>query len=273
MIETVRGDEAARIFLDHAGVCPAARDMAFLRQVALGFSRIPYENISKIIKTAGSDDPREALRLPTEVVVDHIEKGFGGTCFSLTFLLERVLGSLGFDVYKVMADMNSGKNVHCLAMVRGMGARYIIDPGYALYEVIRLPEMNTRVTCPHAVVEVVNTGGGEFGLWTEDASGRKWRYAFRDDPVDEADFERYWIESFTRPTLHNICLTRMTPRGHIYLRKDFFKFTSRENIDKRKVKQGVERLIQEEFGIGGDFTRAAQQILAARRGRQRGASD
>jgi len=265
VIETAGGDEAARIFLDHAGVPPGAHDMAFLRQVTFGFSRIPYENISKIIKVAESGNAREALRLPTEVALDHIEKGFGGTCFSLTFFLERVLRSLGFDVYKVMADMNSGKNVHCLAIVQSMGTKYMIDPGYALYEVIRLPETNTRVTCPHAVVEVVNAGAGKFSLWTEDASGRKWRYAFRDDPVDEADFERHWIESFAKPTLHNICLTRMTPRGHIYLRKDFFKFTSRESIDKRKVKQGVERLIQEEFGIGGDFTRAAHKILAARR--------
>jgi arylamine N-acetyltransferase len=265
VIETVRGDEAARLFLDHAGLRPGARDMAFLRQLAHGFSQIPYENISKIIKAAGVGTAREALRLPAEVALDHIEKGFGGTCFSLTFFLEQVLRSLGFDVYKVMADMNSGRNVHCLAMVRGMGAKYMIDPGYALYEVIRLPETNTRVTCPHAVVEVVNTGGGNFSLSTEDASGRKWRYAFRDDPVGEAEFERYWIESFTKPTLHNICLTRMTPRGHIYLRKDFFKFTSRESIDKRKVKRDVERLIREEFGIGVDFTRAAREILAARR--------
>ena len=265
MIETAGGDEAARLFLDHAGIRPGAQDMAFLRQLAHGFSQFPYENISKIIKVAGVGNPSEALRLPTEVALDHIGKGFGGTCFSLTFFLERVLGSLGFDAYKVMADMNSGRNVHCLAIVQSMGTKYMIDPGYALYEVIRLPETNTRVTCPHAVVEVVNAGGGNFSLWTEDASGRKWRYAFRDDPVGEADFERYWIESFTKPTLHNICLTRMTPRGHIYLRKDFFKFTSRESIDKRKVKQDVERLIREEFGIDGDFTRAAQKILAARR--------
>jgi arylamine N-acetyltransferase len=265
VIETVKGDEAARLFLDYAGMRRGARNIPLLRQLALGFSHLPYENISKIIRMAGSESPREALRLPTEVVVDHIAKGFGGTCFSLTFFLERVLRSLGFDAYKVMADMNSGRNVHCLAIVRHAEARYMIDPGYALCEVIELPVVATRVTCPHAVVEVAHTGGGELSLWTEDVAGRKWRYTFRDDPVDDADFERYWVESFTKPTLHNICLTRMTPRGHIYLRKDFFKFTSRENIEKRKVKQGVERLIQDEFGIAGDYARAARKILAARR--------
>jgi arylamine N-acetyltransferase len=265
LIEIVNGDQASRILLERIGIENRPRSLDYVRELVLHFSEFPYENISKIIRMACSDHAGEALRLPTEVAVDHIEKGFGGTCFSLTFFVERVLRSLGFYVYKVMADMNSGRNVHCLAVVREAGAKYMIDPGYALYEVIELPAVNSRVACPHAVVEVVNAGGGRFSLWTEDASGRRWRYTFRDDPVDDADFERHWIESFAKPTLHNICLTRMTPRGHIYLRKDFFKFTSREGIDTRKIKQGVEQLIEEEFGIGGDFTRAARQILAERR--------
>ena len=265
MIEMVKGDEAARLFLEHIGVEPGGRGIDFLRELTIHFARFPYENISKIIKMSVSGDPRRSLRLPSEVARDHIDKNFGGTCFSLTFFVEKVLRSFGFDAYKVMADMNSGKNVHCLVVVQEGGARYLIDPGYALYEVIRLPEVMTRVSCPHAVVEVVSSGGGRYSLWTTDASGRKWRYAFNDTPVDEADFERYWIESFARPTLHNICLTRMTPRGHIYLRKDFFKFTSRDSIEKRKVREDVEGLIEEAFGIRGEFAKVALEILTKRR--------
>lgn len=265
MIENLRGDEAARLFLDYSGIGRKHGGLDFLRRMAMGFSRLPYENISKIMKIAGSRSAQEALRLPTEVIVDHMSKGFGGTCFSLTFFLERILRSLGFDAYKVMADMHSGSNVHCLVLVRSGETIYMIDPGYALYEVIELPAKVIRVTCPHAVVEVGHTGDGGFSLWTEDAAGRKWRYAFRDEPVDDADFERYWVGSFSKPTLHNICLTRMTESGHIYLRKDFFKFTSRKSIEKRKVRQGVEKIIQDEFGIAGDYVRAAGRILAERR--------
>jgi arylamine N-acetyltransferase len=265
MIETVKGDEAARLLLDYAGPRTARGGMAFLRELAGRFSLFPYENISKIIRMSFSGEPGRALRMPAEVVRDHIAKGLGGTCFSLTFLLERVLSSLGFDAYKVMAHMNSGRNIHCLVAVREAGETYLIDPGYALYEVICLPEVTTRVKCPHAVVEVVSSGGAGFELWTTDASGRKWRYAFENRPVSDADFESYWVESFAKPTLNNICLTRMTPQGHIYLRKDFFKFTSREGIEKRKVKHDIERVIEEEFGIGSEFTRTAQDILARRR--------
>jgi arylamine N-acetyltransferase len=265
LIESVKGDEARDMLLDYAGIPVGGGGVAFLRELAAGFSRLPYENISKIIKVSRFGDPRRSMRLPAEVVADHIEKGFGGTCFSLTFLLERLLRSLGFDAYTVMADMNSGKNVHCLSVVKEGGVKYMIDPGYALYEVMELPGRVSRVTCPHAVVEVVNGGGGVFSLWTNDASGRKRRYTFEDRPVGDEDFERHWVESFFRPTLRTICLTRMTPGGHVYLRKDFYKFTSRKSIDKRKVKHDVERLIEDVFGIKGEWARVAQKILTERR--------
>jgi hypothetical protein len=164
-----------------------------------------------------------------------------------------------------MGHMNSGRNIHCLVLLEEAGVKYMIDPGYALYEVIELPETRTQVVCPHAVVEVVKSAGGEFNLWTTDKAGRKWRYMFEDEKVSEGDFERYWIESFSKPTLNNICLTRMTPQGHIYLRKDFFKFTSRDGIQKRKVKRDVETLIEDEFGIDGNLTRHAREILLRKR--------
>lgn len=266
MIETVKGEEAARLFLSRTEVRPGGRGLAFLRDLAVRFAEIPYENISKIIKSAASADACDAMRLPTEVMTDHIERGFGGTCFSLTFLLERMLKALGFDCYKVMADMRSGRNVHCLVVVRENRTGHLIDPGYALYEVLEMPPHGTcRVECPHAVVEVERTENGTYSLWTRDPSGRKWRYRFRDEPVGDSEFERHWIASFGKPTLHNVCLTKMTSGGHIYLRKDFFKFTSQRGISKRRLKHDIETFIQQEFGIAGEWTEIAQDILRERR--------
>jgi len=177
-----------------------------------------------------------------------------------------------------MADMRSGQNVHCLVVVREGGAKYIVDPGYALYEVMALPgcgaasdraasesaasdRARERVFCPHALVEIEAGEDGRYSLWTEDASGRKWRYRFTDRPAADAEFERHWLESFDKPTLRNICLTRMTSRGHIYLRKDFFKFTSPGAVEKRRVKACRERLVEEEFGIKAEWVEAAQRVL------------
>ncbi len=276
MLETVKGDEAAHLFLTNTGTQPLGRSVGFLKDLALHLSRLPYENISKIIKSAGTADVFESMRLPREVVIDHFERHFGGTCFSLTFFVERLLTCLGFDCYKVMADMHCGENVHCLVIVREAGSKYMVDPGYALYEVIELPtatasdggpDRHGRVTVrfPHAVVEVEQSAADRYCLWTTDATGRKWRYAFSDRPVGDEDFEKHWIASFTRPTLHNICLTMMTPEGHIYLRKDFFKFTSHQTVSKRRLKYDIETFVQENFGIDGQWTDLAQKLLAERR--------
>jgi arylamine N-acetyltransferase len=279
MLETVSGEEAARLFAEHLKL--QGRGIGFLRELAYHLAEFPYENISKILKAAQAPTLAEAMRLPTEVVADHIDRHFGGTCFSLTFLFERMLMAFGFDCSKVMADMHSGRNVHCLVIVQEGGRKYMVDPGYALYEVIELPgaavgavrgaaPRRARAELPHATVEVARTES-ICDVSTEDASGRKWRYRFADWPTPDAQFEQHWLESFAKPTLHNICLTRMTPRGHIYIRKDFFKFTSPTAIEKRRLASGGrERLIEQEFGIAGEWVEAAQQILDTQRLAARG---
>jgi hypothetical protein len=47
--------------------------------------------------------------------------------------------------------------------------------------------------------------------------------------------------------------------------KDFFKFTSPTAVHKRRLAQGRERLIEEEFGIRGEWVEAAQRFLDERR--------
>jgi arylamine N-acetyltransferase len=271
LLRPVKGDDALRIFARHyrietpqtAGEGPAA---GLLEAVVRDFSRLPYENISKIIKSADREGPLERFRLPLEVVADHVEKGFGGTCFSLTFLLERMLRSLGFDCHKVMAHMHMGENVHCLVVVNRDGRRYMIDPGYALHAVMELPGRgSTVVRCPHAVVEISLDESGFYSLHTADAAGRKWRYRFRDVPVGDEEFEQHWVESFDMPTLRNVCLGRITEKGHLYLRKDYFKFASRDDVDKRRLRHGVDRVIEEEFGIDRKWVGMAWDVLEARR--------
>jgi arylamine N-acetyltransferase len=232
---------------------------------------LPYENISKIIKLEAAGSAREALRLPGEVLSGHLRAGLGGTCFSLTFLLERVLRSLGFCCYKVMADMNSGRNVHCFVMIHESGRRLMIDPGYALHRVMEIRSGTAcRAAFPHATVSIEPRGDGRYDLWTEDASGRKWRYRFLDVPAPDPLFEDHWVASFRRPTLNQICLTRMTPNGHVYLRRAFLKFTSRGAVDKRKIKGRRSSLIEEIFGIESGLADRAERLLDEKRSRNGG---
>jgi hypothetical protein len=67
------------------------------------------------------------------------------------------------------------------------------------------------------------------------------------------------------PTLNNVCLGRITGKGHLYLRKDYFKFASTGEIKKRKFKTGIDRVIEEEFGIDRRWVGMAWDVLQARR--------
>ncbi len=271
MLRSVKGDDAAGVFAGHYGIALPGRPgqapaLGLLEAVVAGFSEFPYENISKIVKRDACGAPPECFRLPLEVVTGHLESGLGGTCFSLTFLLERMLGSLGFDCRKVMAHMRMGENVHCLVVVDLEGRRYMIDPGYALHAVIALPGRGrTVVRRPHAEVEVLLDEAGCYHLYTVDAGGRRWRYRFRDVPAGDDEFERHWARSFDMPGLRNVCLARTTRKGLVYFRKDFLKVTSCGRISKWRLKTGRERVIEEEFGIDAAWVERARHVLEAER--------
>ena len=87
-----------------------------------------------------------------------------------------------------------------------------------------------------------------------------------DAPADPlARLERFWLRSFAMPTLRNVCLGRITEKGHLYLRKDYFKFASPSEISKRRLGRGIDRVIEDEFGIGRKWVSMAWDVLEGRR--------
>ncbi len=103
-------------------------------------NKVPYENLSKIIKNHKLDkqSDKDRFRLPDEVLEEHINNRFGGTCFSITYTLSAILDSLGIENHLVMADMRLGVCVHCGVMVKDNTQNYILDPGYMIPKPIPL---------------------------------------------------------------------------------------------------------------------------------------
>jgi len=127
-------DEAVRLFRRRYNILSGRRpDEILLQNILAGFANLPYENLSKIIKfhRHGAHEA-ERLRLPEEVIEDHLRRRLGGTCFSLTFFLQAILLHHGFTCYIVMADMRAGKNIHGAMIVWLNGVKHLVDPGYLL---------------------------------------------------------------------------------------------------------------------------------------------
>ena len=201
-----------RAFMDYFELPHKKPALFVLKEIIEQFSTIPYENISKIIKLNNLWDAETKIRFPEEIIDDHISSRLGGTCFSLTFFLQTILTLSGFTCYPVMADMRAGRNIHCCVIVILEGSKYLVDPGYVLHQPMEIhPEKPRLYRTEFNGVELRrDTDSGFYNLYTFDEKEIKWRYRFQDRPTPPEEFLKHWYDSFWKPTLHGILLTKVT---------------------------------------------------------------
>jgi len=238
-------------------------DLPTLQKILEKFATIPYENISKIIKLSKSWDGGQPLRLPEEVMDDHANFRLGGTCFSLTFFLETILLHHGFQCYRVMADMKAGRNIHCAVIVLLDHKKFLVDPGYLLSTPLEInPQKPRAYRTPTTGVELLfNRPLGCYQLFTFNKEKMTWRYNFVDRPCPADEFLAHWQASFTKPSMHGICLTKIQNDGYIFIHKNFMRettFTAKRNYN---IRQNYHQTIQEIFGIDKQLIEQAQAAL------------
>src|SRR4030042_6413676 len=131
-------ETAVKKFIEYFNVDFRLKNLELLNEIVQKFSRIPYENITKIINSYEIPDQDARLRYPEEIIEEHIKLAAGGTCFSLVYYLSRILEELEFSCKTCMADMNYGANIHCAIVVSMNGEEFLVDPGYLLTEPMKL---------------------------------------------------------------------------------------------------------------------------------------
>jgi len=259
-ITTGPGRTAAGLFMDHFRIPPGDPDLGMLSVIVSYYSQIPYENITKIIRKFESADPDARLRDPVEVLRGFIEDRTGGTCFSLTWCLGSVLSGAGFRCRPAMADMKR-PNVHCALLVRVGSGRYLVDPGYLLGEPVLLGGVPVTVQTSFGTVELRPRGAASWDLFTTAGGERKWRYRLRTTPVPKAVFFRYWRDSFSLPMMNSLQLTRLTERGHLYIRDHHLRFQDAAGKVNENIRPVLEQRIETEFGIPGGITARAREHI------------
>jgi arylamine N-acetyltransferase len=259
--------EAVQLFQGYFALGRPGADLNALRLILRHYARIPYENISKIIKVASNQDLEAKFRLPLEVIEGHIEHRLGGTCFSLTYFLGQILLASGYSCHKAMAHMQAGENIHCVIVVGLSEKRYLVDPGYLLWEPLPLSTERPQVSyTPRGGVELAyDPVGGLFHLFTFDLGGRKWRYRFADQAVSDREFQEHWIASFSKPTMHNILLNQLTEKGQLYVRGNHLRLTSLSEEKKANIRRDYHYQIHDLFGIDPRWVEEALSILKQQR--------
>lgn len=250
-------------FLDHFNIKTQKPHLHFLQEIISHYAQIPYENISKIIKLKHHWDEWQKIRLPEEVIDGHVSFKLGGTCFSLTYFLQTILRQNGFTCYPVMADMRAGKNIHCSIVVVLDNTKYLIDPGYLLNQPMEIQPQKPRLyRTEHSGVELLfNRRTGYFELFTFNQSQTKWRYQFKDRPCPPEEFLQHWFASFQKPTMHGICLTKITQEGLIYVHKNYLRETTFTGKRSTKIKKNYHATIHRIFGIDAQLIEEAQAAL------------
>jgi len=257
--------EGVQTFMRASGISRSRPVLDLLEKLVEAFSRLPYENISKIIKLSRHQEGQDRLRLPEEVVTDHFKEGLGGTCFSLTYTLQAILLQNGFSSYPVMAHMRAGRNIHCALVALVRGGKHLIDPGYLFGRPVELdPQRPVSFGNEFTRVELLfRPEDRMYHLYTTGDQQRKWRYCFADRPTTPHEFLEHWQNSFHKNAMHGICLNRVTPKGLIYVRKRFMREITVKGKRNINIKHNYHVAVQEAFGIRQDLLEQALSALEA----------
>lgn len=235
-----------------------------LTNVARAFARLPFENLTKIIKEANAGRKEEARRAPREVLTDHWTLGTGGTCFALTSTLLYLVRALGWQAEPILADRRYGADTHSALVVWIDGKLHLLDPGYLIVQPLALPsDGEVRVqTSFNQLVMRAKDAGARVELFTLQGKQSTYRLTYKAKPVDAGEFLRAWDASFEADMMRYPVLSRVEGQQQIYLQKQHLMI--RGVADTRRAEVRPDRLaaeIAEQFGLSPRIVAMALALL------------
>jgi arylamine N-acetyltransferase len=269
LLETTAGDSSTlKSFLTHFAIASptnasdAAR-LATLCQVVRAFSRLPYENLTKIIKFDTCPNPQQARRSPQEILADHKSFGAGGTCFSLTVLLLLLVRSLGFRAEPLLADRHYGQDTHS-ALIVWLGERpHLLDPGYLILEPLALDNTDSRrLRTAFNELLLIPQGDGQLQLHTIQGGRETYRLTFKTQPADAGVFLKAWDASFGWDMMRYPLLTRVADRRQLYLQGARFQVRTDQGVEREQLLlEGLPAHLERTFGVAPELAQRALRIL------------
>lgn len=251
-------------FLCRHGIDPVNDRSVLLHRIADAFSRIPYENLTKIIKSDSMVNPSSSMRYPDELIGDYLKWGTGGTCFSLTAAIIAVYNALGIETHPVLADRHYGPDTHCGLMIVRPDGLLLLDPGYLLFTPVLLPrEHSVSVQTGYNIIELVPLQNGEkVEFYTVVKGNRKLRLVYKVKPVDPVQFAQAWEQSFKWEMMTYPVLTRVSAGQHHYLQGKNLAVRSADGTKRSVLTPEMQAsFISESMGINKDIVLKAFGVI------------
>jgi arylamine N-acetyltransferase len=260
--------EALSIFLNQFNINPRSSKKLLLKEVLHNFSRLPYENLTKIVKSAKVSDSFKRLRMPLELISDHIRFNTGGTCFSLTFCLREFLKLLGFDAHLLSGNIRGiPNNDHSLVLIYLEGEKYIADPGYLFSFPLKLNSLSSsKYSTPiRDVIITPKHEGTIYEVSTKDASGSHLRYTFSPEPLPSEKFIEIWMNSFIHRFLGSIVLSCISKAGRIYIHGHHMRYVQKYQKIGKNIRLQLKQTIHKTFGISPQIIDQALEIVETKK--------
>ncbi|MEC8935054.1 MAG: arylamine N-acetyltransferase [Planctomycetota bacterium] len=255
---------ALRSFCEHFRLETEAREEALVEKVAIAFSSLPYENLTKILKHGRKGGA--ARRGPEEVISDHLRMGSGGTCFSLTATLLHVLRGLGLRAKPILADRHYGENTHCALLVWLNGQPHLLDPGYLILRPLPLlGDKDFEQVVPTSFNEILlrhKDQGSKIELHTRQQGAASHRLTFKPEPAEEEEFLAAWDASFGWEMMRYPLLTRVRDGDQLYLQGARFQRRSQKDVERSELFEAED--IARSFGLETNLVREALAAFSRR---------
>ncbi|NQV14053.1 arylamine N-acetyltransferase [bacterium] len=245
-----------------SGLIPSLDHIA---AVSRYFSRLPYENISKIIKREQRGGEL-LFRLPDELTEDHFAWHLGGTCFSLTYFLTGIYTILGYEVKPLICQLNWGKNNHSAIRINFAGRHFLVDPGYMIFTPLPMTEetVHAHLSAETGLQLRFLEESESYALYTFRQGQSVRRYRFVDEVIPLSEFAQFWSDSFNQPGMDNLTLTQVRGDEMLFIQGDFVKITRPDQIQKIRQMDLAEKLIKERFSIPLEKLEEARFLLQQR---------
>ncbi len=137
------------LFRRYLGILGWVGDPGLHELVGSHLIKVPYENVSLLLRSAQGGTAASTLRPIDAFLEDIAEHDLGGANFSIPIHFAALLKFLDYDVELLGADIGSTQRAHAVCRVTFEDVQYLVDIGYAapFYQPIPISEL--PLTIPH----------------------------------------------------------------------------------------------------------------------------